>query len=113
MVFKLKEIARERALTLTDIAKKLGIHRANMSAIASGSRGASLKMLKKIVNILDMGLDELVNPEECHPVFKNREAEAALNDMEKINYDGLDKTWVNRVMLAQNTHYHKVRNNML
>jgi transcriptional regulator with XRE-family HTH domain len=112
MIFKLKEVAKERALTLTDIAKKLGIHRANMSAIASGSRGTSLKMLKKIVNILDMGLDELVNPEECRPVFKNRKAEAALDNMEKINYDGLDKTWVNKVMLAQNAHYHNVRKNL-
>lgn len=109
MIFKLKEAAKERALTLTDIAKKLGIHRANMSAIASGSRGASLKMLNKIGHILDIGLDELVDPQERHPVFKNRKAEAALDYIEKINYDGADKTWVDWIMLAQKTHYEKAR----
>ena len=64
MIFKLKEAAKERALTLTSIGQKLGIHRANMSAIASGTRGASLKMLSKISSILDMGLEELVSPQE-------------------------------------------------
>ncbi len=109
MVLKLKEAAKERALTLTSVAKKLGIHRANMSSIASGTRGASLKMLNKISTILDMGLDELVNPEGHHRVFKNGKAETALDHIEKINYDGIDKTWVDRVMLAQKMHFRKAR----
>ncbi len=109
MIFKLKEAAKERALTLTGIAQKLGIHRANMSAIASGTRGASLKMLNKISSILDMDLDELVNPQEGLCVFKNRKAETALHYVEKINYDGADKTWVDHVMLAQKIHYKKAR----
>ncbi len=109
MILRLKEAAKERALTLTSIAQKLGMHRANMSAIASGSRGVSLKMLNKISNILDMSLDELVYPQEGPRVFKSRMAETALHHIENINYDGVDKTWVDRVMLAQKTHYSKAR----
>ena len=48
LVLRIKEAAKERGITLSSIAVKLGIHRSNMSAIASGARGASLKTLKKI-----------------------------------------------------------------
>ena len=45
---RIKEAAKERGVTLSSIAKKLGIYRSNMSAIASGARGTSLKILRKI-----------------------------------------------------------------
>lgn len=69
VMLRLKEAARERGLTLSGIAKKLGIHRSNMSAIASGSRGVSLIMLKKISRILDCGTDELFWPKKISSCF--------------------------------------------
>ena len=109
MVLKIKEAAKERGLTLVNIAKKLGIYRSNMSAIASGARGASLKMLNKVCRILDISLDELVKAEERHFIFNTGKLEAALDNIEKSNYDGIDKSWVDRVMLAQKAHYKKAR----
>lgn len=102
---RIKEVAKERAMTLMAIAKKLGIYRSNMSAIASGSRGASLAMLKEMCYILDCGLDELVFPGRKPFIFKNKAIQAELDLLEKINYDGADKTWVNKVMLAGLRHF--------
>ena len=103
--FRIKEAARERGMTLSGIAGRLGIPRSNMSAIASGARGVSLKVLYEISRILDCGIDELILQENEQAVFKDRRAESALEMVERSNFDGIDKTWVNRVMLAQNAHY--------
>jgi len=108
LVLRIKEAARERGITLSSIAMKLGIHRSNMSAIASGARGASLKTLGKISQILDCGIDELIEPEKRTPLFKNKKLKSALDNMEKTNYDGIDKSWVDRLMLAQRMHYASV-----
>lgn len=109
MAFRLKEAARERGLSLAALSRELGVHRANMSAIASGARGASLKVLNKISKILDIGMDELLGQQETPCVFTDKKLEAVLDNIEKNNYDGLDKSWVNRLMLAHNTHYKKAR----
>src|SRR3989338_8837600 len=100
---RIKEAAKERGMTLASLAKQLGIQRSNMSAIASGTRGVSLKVIKEISRILDCSLDELILAEDT-PVFKNRILQALLEDIQKRNYDGIDKTWVNRLMLAQVAH---------
>lgn len=102
---RIKEIARERGMTLSEVAGKLGIPRSNMSAIASGSRGISLKVLYRISNILDCGLGDLFLPKEDQPVFKDKKTQALLKAVEDQNYDGIDKTWVDYIMLAQKTHY--------
>lgn len=109
MILRIKEQAGERGMALSAIAKKLGIYRSNMSAIASGSRGVSLKMLKKISHILDCGIDDLIGHKKHPPIFKNRKLESVLNNIEKANYDGIDKTWVDRLMFAQKIHYGVVR----
>ena len=105
MVLRIKEAAKERGVTLSSIARKLGMHRSNMSAIASGSRGLSLKMLEKIGNILGCGADELIGQKKHPPVFKDADSMSMLNEIEKASYDGIDKSWVNRLMLAQKMHY--------
>lgn len=103
--FRIKEAAKERGITLSGIARALGMHRSNMSAIASGARGASLKLLNRICRILNCGIDELIISESRSPVFKDRRAQLLLKELEGPNTDGTDKTWVNRIMLAHNTHY--------
>ena len=47
----IKQIVKERGMSLAYLASKLGIQRSNMSAIASGDRGVSLGVLKKISKI--------------------------------------------------------------
>jgi DNA-binding Xre family transcriptional regulator len=106
---RIKQAAKERGVTLSSLAKALGMHRANMSAIASGTRGASLNVLKAICGILDCGLDEIVAAEPRRPVFKDKNTQSLLDDVEGRNYDGMDKTWVNRLMLARIAHYRSSR----
>jgi len=106
---RIKEAALERGITLSSIAKQLGIPRSNMSGIASGSRGVSLKVLKRICRILDCCLDELIAPEKHGPIFKHKKMQFLLEIIEHSNYDGIDKTWVDRVMLARIMHYRAAR----
>lgn len=102
---RIKEIAQERGFTLISIARALRMHRSNLSAIASGSRGASLGVLRKLSRLLDCSVDELIDVDAYPPVFKNKKLQILLDAREKDNAGGLDKTWVNRLMLAQNLHY--------
>ena len=102
---KIKEVAKERGVTLSSIAGKLGIPRSNMSAIASGARGVSLRTLRKISRILDCGIDDLIFSEKHPPFFKDKKLQIFLKTVESQNYDGIDKTWVDRLMLAQKIHY--------
>ena len=102
---RIKEMAKDRGMTLSEIGRKLGMPRSNMSAIASGRRGVSLKALQKICNILDCSIDELILTEDFTPVFKDKKTQALLMIVESHNYDGIDKTWVNRIMMAQKVHY--------
>ncbi len=109
IILRITETAKERGVTLSGIAKKLGIHRCNMSAIASGSRGVSLKILEKISRILDCSINDLIGQKKYSPVFKDRRLQSVLRDIEKANYDGIDKSWVDRLMFAQKMHYRAIR----
>jgi DNA-binding Xre family transcriptional regulator len=102
---RIKDAAKERGITLNMLAGALGIHRCNMSAIAAGARGLSLKTLKAISSILDCGLDELVYTGINEAVFKDKKTQSLLDNIERRNYDGIDKTWVNSLMSAQRAHY--------
>ena len=102
---RIKEAAQERGFTLSAIAKKLGIARSNMSAISKGARGVSLKVLIKISNILNCGIDELIITEPTRRIFNSDKMETRLRAIEEANYDGMDKTWVDNVALAFRDHY--------
>lgn len=104
-VLGIKKVAEERGITLVTIARKLHMHRSNISAIASGARGASLSILKKISRILDCSLDELVFPDMGPSIFKSKRIQDTIDAIERKNYDGIDKTWVNRVIIAHHSHY--------
>ncbi|MFC1699254.1 helix-turn-helix transcriptional regulator [Candidatus Omnitrophota bacterium] len=105
----IKKAAQERGVTLASIAAKLHMHRANMSAIASGARGVSLNILKKISRILDCSLDELVFPNERPHIFKDKRLQAKLKAIEQKNKDGVDKTWVHNIMIAHRQHFKTAR----
>jgi len=102
---RIKEVAKERGMSLSSLAKKLGMHRSNMSAICSGDRGVSLVVLKKICLILDCSADELIWHEPQVLVYRDKKGQLLVQDIQSRNYDGMDKTWVNRVMLARMRHY--------
>jgi transcriptional regulator with XRE-family HTH domain len=100
----IKGAARQRGFTLSALAKRLGMARSNMSAIAGGARGISMGKLKKISDILYCDICELSAKEE-NPIFKNKRIELALTAIEEGNYDGIDKAWVGRLMYAHSAHY--------
>jgi len=106
---RIKEAAKERGFTLSAIAKKIGIARSNMSAIASGSRGVSLKNLRAISDIIGCGLDELVVSRKEGLVFNDPAAQAQLEAIEEQNYDGIDKSWVDTLMVANIAHRRAIR----
>ena len=108
-MLKLKEIARERGVTLSAIARHFKMHRSNMSAIAAGERGVSLRFLRRLCAYLSCGMDELVGDAQEMTVFKETAAEAALRAREAGNFDGMDKTWVNQLMLGQRVHYGRAK----
>ena len=101
----IKKIAKERGMTLVEVARKMGIYRSNMSAIASGARGISLDMLKKMCLILDCSIDELVKEHKEPTVFVQNEVQNELEKIDKSSNNGADKTWVNLLMLATMNHY--------
>ena len=109
---RIKEIVKERGMTLMGLAQELGIYRSNMSAIASGSRGISLDMLTKMSSILDCSIDELVTARKEPAVFLNKKMQIELDLVEKANHDGAEKTWVNMIMLAGLNHYMKAKKAM-
>ena len=102
---RIKEVAKERGITLQSVAKRLGMYPSNMSAIASSARGVSIKLLKEISYILGCDVGELILPEKRPPVFKDKKTQLLLASIERNNYDGIDKTWVDRVMFVQYMHY--------
>ena len=106
---RIKKDAQERGMTLVSIARKLGICRSNMSAIASGGRGVSLYILKKISHILDCSLDELIASNEHPRIFRNKKLQEMLHTIEQKNTDGIDKTWVSNIMIASSQHYKAAR----
>ena len=106
---RIKKLAQERGMTMVSIARKLGIHRSNMSAIASGARGISLHVLKKITRILDCSLDELIMSTEHPQIYKNEKMQAMLRAIEQKNADGTDKSWVSTIMFAGSQHYKSAR----
>jgi len=105
----IKILAKERAVTLMSIAKKLGTYRSNISAIASGKRGVSLDMLIRIGHILDCGLDELVSLSGKSNVYKNKMLEGRIDKIIEANYNGTDKTWVDNIALAGLRHFSNAR----
>ena len=104
---RIREIARERGMTLSSVAKKINIHRSNMSAIASGARGVSLRQLQAMGEYLGCGLDELISAGSSCVVFKDRQSESRVQAIEEQNFDGSEKTWVHILMVSRITHYRK------
>jgi len=101
----LKMLAGERGMSLSFIAKKLGIYPSNMSAIASARRGVSLSVLRQIAGLLDCSLDELTGRREATAVFRNKTADLRVKEIQNSNFNGMDKKWVDHVMLAHIHHY--------
>lgn len=61
--FKIKEILKERGMTMLQLAEELGIHRTNLSTSLSGN--PTLSRLEEIAKILDVKVTELFKEDEA------------------------------------------------
>lgn len=60
--FKIKEILKEKGMTMQQLAERLGIHRTNLSTSLSGN--PTLSRLEDIAIILDVQLKDLFKEDE-------------------------------------------------
>ena len=60
--FRIKEILKERGMTMQQLSEELGIHRTNLSTSLSGN--PTLSRLEEIAKILDVQLKDLFKEDE-------------------------------------------------
>lgn len=104
----LREMLKARGVRFIALAGHLNMHRSNLSAIASGGRGVSLEVLQKMAHFLNCAMGELL-VRQTPDVFKERHRMNCIDEIESKNYDGLDKSWVDRVTLAHRVHYQNAK----
>lgn len=65
MIFRIKEIAKQKGMTIKSIAAKVGITQPNMSNIANERTSPSIQTLQAIADALGVHISELfVNPDK-------------------------------------------------
>lgn len=60
--FKIKEILKEKGMTMQQLSEELGIHRTNLSTSLSGN--PTLSRLEEIAKILDVKVTDLFREDE-------------------------------------------------
>ena len=99
--------ARERGMTAAEIARRLGLHRSNLSAADAGRRALSLSALGRIADVLACSPGELVERAEVtqHSVFRSARLNARLAVRDAGLADGAECSWVHAVALTWQRHY--------
>ncbi len=76
----------------------------NLSAISSGNRSVSIRLLSRIADLLNCSVSDFFEEQGASPVFKDPCLSREIARIEELNPMGRDKTWVHRVMLARRNH---------
>jgi len=107
----IKKAARENGRTATEVARKLGLHLSNLSAMDSGSRSVSLRMLSRIAQLLGCDIGDLLEVSEGPdvPVFRKRDLNLRLEKRDLAAADGTECGWVHATLLAWQRHYRASR----
>ena len=94
-------------MTVADIARRLKLHRSNLSAADAGRRTLSLKGLSRIADVLGCAPGELVERAGAggRPLFRPARLNARLAARDAGLVDGTECTWVHTVVLAWQRHY--------
>lgn len=108
MRFRIKEYAHEQGLKLGEVAGKLRIPLSNLSAINSGSRTVSLRLIARIAKLLDCSVSDLLDEQSDAVAFRDAGLDQRVAQIEEKNSFGADKAWVHRIMLARQSHYGRV-----
>src|SRR3546814_15318702 len=64
---RLRDVRRERGLTLDELASRSGMSMSTLSRLESGKRQASLELLLPLTRQLGIRIDHLVQPETPDP----------------------------------------------
>src|SRR3546814_10985831 len=64
---RLRDVRRERGLTLDELASRSGMSMSTLSRLESGKRQASLELLLPLTRQLGIRIDDLVQPETPDP----------------------------------------------
>ena len=59
---RIKELCKERGMTLNTLAERIGVTQPSISGLATGKLKPSLDTLKKLCDALDVEVGELFNP---------------------------------------------------
>ena len=103
----IRRTARQRGMTAAEIARRLGLHRSNLSAADAGRRALSLRALGRIADVLACSPGELVECAEAagRPIFRSALLNVRLAARDAELADGTERGWVHAVALAWQRHY--------
>ena len=98
-------------MTAAEIARRLGLHRSNLSAADAGRRALSLRALGRIADVLACSPGELVERADAagRSVFRRARLNARLAARDAGLADGAECSWVHAVALAWQRHYRERR----
>ena len=92
MELRIKELAKQRGMTIGDIAKEIGISRVNLSNSINGN--PTLGRLKEVATILQVEVAELFKKTDTKQVYGYLEYDGEITKIESL--DGL-KAFLRRV----------------
>ena len=104
---RITQEARVRGLTAAELARRLGWHRSNLSAMDAGRRSISMRTLVRVSQALGCSPTDLldVDTEGQVPLFRPRQLNARLAERDLTTPDGVEKGWVHHVQLSWRRHY--------
>ena len=92
MELRISELARQRGMTIADIAKEIGISRVNLSNSLNGN--PTLSRLKEVAKVLSVEVSELFKPANLPQVSGYLEYRGEITKVESL--DAL-KEFVNKI----------------
>lgn len=107
----IKQMARQRGMTVAEVARRLRWYPSNLSAMDAGTRAVSLKALARVAELLGCSpadLVEVVPPPEP-PAFRKQRMAQWIQMREQETPDGVDRSWTHAALLAWQRHYRTIR----
>lgn len=103
----MRDVARERGFTAAELARRLGLHRSNLSAMDAGTRSVSLQALGRLSKALACSPGELLELTwgAGGPVFRQAALNRRLEAREAGAADGSERRWAHAALLAWQRHY--------
>ena len=65
---RIKEICKERGITLNELAERVGMSRVSLSGIVTGKQKPSFDTLEKLADALNIAPSELFTPQQTNTI---------------------------------------------